>query len=57
MKDAIAKNPHCIFITERCLYTDKHVFAKMLYDDGKIESVNYAIYNKWFDTFIDDFIV
>jgi len=40
-----------IIITERCLYTDKYVFAKMLYDDKKIDEVNYQIYNCWFDTF------
>ena len=57
MKDAIAKNPDSIFITERCLYTDKYVFAKMLYDSGKIEDVNYQIYNTWFDTFITDFVI
>ena len=57
MKEAIAKNPDSVFITERCLYTDKYVFAKMLYDSGKIEDVNYQIYNKWFDTFITDFTI
>jgi deoxyadenosine/deoxycytidine kinase len=40
-----------IIITERCLYTDKYVFAKMLYDDDKIDEVNYQIYNSWFETF------
>ena len=54
MREAIAANPGKIFITERCLYTDKYVFAKMLFDSGKIEDVNYQIYSKWFDTFIND---
>jgi deoxyadenosine/deoxycytidine kinase len=40
-----------IIVTERCLYTDKYVFAQMLYDDKKIEEINYIIYNKWFDEF------
>jgi deoxyadenosine/deoxycytidine kinase len=40
-----------IIITERCLYTDKHVFAKMLYHDKKIDEVNFKIYNSWFHTF------
>lgn len=57
IREAIRKNPGCVFISERCLHTDKYVFAKMLYDDNKIESVDYQIYNKWFDTFIDDFEV
>lgn len=44
-----------IIVTERCLYTDKHVFAQMLYDDNKIEDVNFTIYNKWFDAFASEF--
>jgi deoxyadenosine/deoxycytidine kinase len=44
-----------IIITERSLYTDKCVFAKMLYDTGKIETVNYQIYLSWFDTFTEEF--
>jgi deoxyadenosine/deoxycytidine kinase len=46
-----------ILITERSLYTDKKVFAKMLYDSGKIEHVNYQIYLNWFDTFSEEFPV
>ena len=44
-------------ITERSLYTDKYVFAKMLYDQGKIEDVCYQIYLNWFDEFAKDFPV
>lgn len=46
-----------ILITERSLYTDKYVFAKMLYDQGKIEDVKYQIYLNWFDEFAKDFPV
>ena len=46
-----------VIITERSLYTDKMVFAKMLYDTGKIEYINYQIYLNWFNTFADDFPV
>ena len=38
-----------IIITERSLHTDRMVFAKMLYESGLIEDVNYQIYLKWFD--------
>ena len=41
-------------ICERSLETDKHVFCKMLYDEGKIDSYGYQIYNKWFDYFKRD---
>jgi len=44
-------------ITERSLYTDKYVFAKMLYDQGKIKEVEYQIYLMWFDEFAKDFEV
>ena len=48
-------NKQYIIITERCLYTDKHVFAKMLHDQGHIEDVCYQIYLNWFDEFAKDF--
>lgn len=43
-----------VIICERSLNTDKNVFCKMLYDSGKIESVEYQIYLKWFKEFIKD---
>ena len=46
-----------ILITERSLYTDREVFAKMLYDQNKIEDVCYQIYLHWFDEFIKDFSI
>jgi len=51
LKEAIEKYPNSIIITERCLNTDRYVFAKMLYDNGKLEDVEYQIYLKWFDHF------
>lgn len=47
-------NKSLMIVTERSVYTDKEVFAKMLYDDDKIEDVNYKIYLEWFDEFIKD---
>ena len=57
LKQAIRKydgQQGMIFVTERSLYTDKYVFAKMLFDSGKIEDVNYQIYCKWFDVFAEN---
>lgn len=54
LKENIKKNPGAIFITERSLMTDKYVFAKMLFDSGNIELINYSIYLKWFDTFAEE---
>lgn len=54
LKNLLKRNNDCIIITERSVYTDRFVFCKMLYDDDKIEEINYTIYLKWFDHFIDD---
>jgi deoxyadenosine/deoxycytidine kinase len=52
---ALEPDKYFIIITERSLFTDKYVFAKMLYDHGKIEDVCYKIYLTWFDEFVADF--
>ena len=51
--DEAQRNPHIQYIifTERCLYTDKYVFAQMLFDSGKISDIEFQTYNYWFDTF------
>ena len=51
LRETMLHNPTAIIITERSLFTDKLVFAKMLFESGKIEDVNYQIYLKWFDSF------
>ena len=56
-EQCIKNMPKYIIITERSLYTDKYVFAKMLYEQGKIEDVCYQIYLNWFDTFSEEFPV
>jgi deoxyadenosine/deoxycytidine kinase len=48
------KQNYKYIITERCLYTDANVFAKMLFDDKKISKIEYTIYKKWFDEFINE---
>lgn len=55
LKEACETNENTIIICERCLLSDKHIFAQMLYDDGQIEEINYQIYKKWFDTFARDY--
>lgn len=47
------KENYDIIFTERSMYTDRNIFAKMLYDSGKIKDIEYQIYNKWFDEFSD----
>ena len=43
-----------VIIMERSMITDREVFAKMLFNEKKIEDVEYTIYNKWFDAFIGE---
>uniref|UniRef100_A0A6C0HS16 Deoxynucleoside kinase domain-containing protein n=1 Tax=viral metagenome TaxID=1070528 RepID=A0A6C0HS16_9ZZZZ len=40
-----------VIITERSILTDKYVFAQMLYDEGKMEDVEFQIYNEMFEEF------
>ena len=42
---------HNINITERCVLTDKNVFAKMLIDDGYMNKMEQQMYDDWFDFF------
>ena len=44
-------------ITERSLYTDNEIFAKMLYDQGKMSDVEHQIYMLLFDEFASEFEV
>ena len=54
LKSTIRENPNSIIITERSVWTDRNVFAKMLYDELKIGKIDYQIYNKWFDEFVKE---
>ena len=54
LRKAVKANPNGIIFTERSLFTDKNVFAQMLYDDTKINDIDFQIYNKWFHSFIDE---
>ena len=54
LKKTIKENPNSLIITERCVHTDRNVFAKMLYDSKKINEIEYAIYLKWFDEFLEE---
>ena len=38
-----------IYVTERCLDTDYHVFAKKLHADGKLDSLEFDLYERWLE--------
>jgi deoxyguanosine kinase len=44
-------NPNKIIVCERSIYTDKYVFARMLYEAGNINEIEWKTYCYWFDTF------
>ena len=48
------KSNYRVIIIERSIHTDAAVFAKMLFDNKKIEEIEYNIYMKWFHEFIGD---
>lgn len=54
LRKLVKENPNSIIFTERSVYTDKKVFAQMLHDQGKIEQIDFIIYNKWFEHFLDE---
>lgn len=43
-----------IIISERSVYTDRHVFAQMLYDSNLLNDIEFKIYLKWFDEFLNE---
>ena len=51
MRKLMETKPDDINITERCVLTDKHVFAKMLTEDGFMSTLEDKMYNDWFDIF------
>jgi deoxyadenosine/deoxycytidine kinase len=50
----IKNNKDKIIICERSIYTDKYVFAKMLYEMGYLNDMEWITYNYWFDTFKEE---
>jgi deoxyadenosine/deoxycytidine kinase len=41
-------NQDVIVICERCVFTDRNVFASLLKDAGKINEMEWKLYNEWF---------
>jgi deoxyadenosine/deoxycytidine kinase len=59
LREIVKANPdkNIVIITERSLYTDKEIFAKMLYDQSKMSDVEHQIYLTLFDEFASEFEV
>jgi len=57
LKAAMRENPDArVFVCERSLEADYNIFAKMLSDDGKIESIEYQIYQQFYEAYTSDFM-
>tara|TARA_E500000178_G_scaffold356666_1_gene436837 strand:- start:9258 stop:9992 length:735 start_codon:yes stop_codon:yes gene_type:complete len=48
------KKQFTVIVTERSVFTDYEIFAKMLHDEGKIEDISFNIYKLWFNEFISE---
>jgi deoxyadenosine/deoxycytidine kinase len=57
LHEAMLRYPNDIIITERCLLTDYHVFAKMLYENKSMLKEEYEIYQKWFHYFQQEIVL
>ena len=43
-----------IIVTERSVLTDRHVFADMLHNQGKLDDLEWNLYLRWYDAFAKD---
>ena len=54
LKNTIEQNPHAkLIITERSLQSDFEIFAKMLYNDQKINTILYSIYKQVYKDYVN----
>jgi deoxyadenosine/deoxycytidine kinase len=51
LRDAIRDHPNSVILCERSMFTDREVFARMLYDDGHLEHLRYSVYLKCFELY------
>ena len=49
----LKENTDKIIVSERSIYTDHYVFAKMLYESKYLSEMEWKTYKYWFDTFAD----
>ena len=54
LQKAVKTGEYDVIITERCVFSDRNVFAKMLFDGGKMNEIEWQIYEEWFYNFLDD---
>lgn len=52
LNETVSSNKRQVYITERCLESDFQIFAKKLYLEGKMDNIEYELYQKWFQQLI-----
>jgi deoxyadenosine/deoxycytidine kinase len=58
LREEIKKYPDCkIFLCERSLEADSQVFAKMLFEDGLMDTMSYQIYRQLYENGIGEYAV
>jgi deoxyadenosine/deoxycytidine kinase len=56
LRNAVKENPDCkLIVCERSLEADRNIFAKMLFDEGSIDDMNYQIYLRFYEEYHNDF--
>jgi deoxyguanosine kinase len=51
-EEPVPNVPSRIILMERCVETDRNVFAKMLKADGKMDGIEWILYEKWYNFII-----
>lgn len=51
LMNVLATTKKRVIITERSVLTDRFIFAEMLRDTGDIESMEWDLYMRWYDSF------
>src|SRR5579885_2375693 len=49
------KNPHAIQVLERSVYSDRYCFARNSYESGQMTSLEWKLYNDWFEWLVDTY--
>ena len=49
------EDKNSLLFVERSVFTDKHCFAKNCFESGKMNKIEYDIYNRWHEWLVDKF--
>jgi len=55
-KEYALKNPYSTQILERSVFSDRHCFAKNLFESGSMSKLEWSLYLEWFNWFLDDHV-